>query len=40
MFFFQNYAKMKIDSYDFLPIEKILALYNVIILFKSGFNKD
>ena len=34
------YAKIKVDSYDFLPIEKILALHNVIILVKSVLNKE
>ena len=39
--FFQNYAKMKNDFFDFLPIEKkTLTLHNVIILIKSVFNKD
>ena len=31
---------MKVDSYDSLPIEKRLTLYNVIILLKSVPNKD
>ena len=34
------YAKIKVDSYDSLPIEKGLNLHNVIILSKSVFNKD
>ena len=34
-----NYTKMKVDSYDSLPLEKILTLYNVIILIKSVLNK-
>ena len=37
---FHNYAKIKIDSYDSLPLEKALTLHNVIILIKSVFNKD
>ena len=34
-----NYASIKINSYDALPIEKILTLH-VIILIKSVFDKD
>ena len=34
------FAKIKVDSYDSLPIEKILTLHNVIILIKSVLNKD
>ena len=34
-----NYAKIKIDSYYSLPLEKRLPLH-VIILIKSDFNKD
>ena len=37
---FYNYAKIKVDSYDSLPLEKILTFYNVTILIKSVFNKD
>ena len=33
------YVKIKIDSYDSLPLEKTL-LFHVIILIKSVFNKD
>ena len=40
MIFFNNYAKIKIDSYDSLPLEKTLTLHNVIILIKSVFNKN
>ena len=29
-----------VDSYDPLPIEKILTFHNVIILIKSVLNKD
>ena len=39
-FFFQNCAKIKIDSYDPLPQEKILSLHNVVILIQSVFNKN
>ena len=35
IYIFSHYfAKNKVDSYDSLPIEKILTLYNVIILIK------
>ena len=33
-------AKIKFDSYDSLPIEKMLTLCNVIILIKSVLNKN
>ena len=32
--------KIKLDSYDSLPIEKKLTLYNVTIHIKSVLNKD
>ena len=35
-----NYATIKINSYEPLPIDKILTLHNVIILIKSVFDKD
>ena len=35
-----NYLKIKVDSYNFLPLEKTLTFHNVIILIKSVFNKD
>ena len=38
--FCHKYAKIKIESYDSLPLEKTLTLHNVIILIKSVFNKD
>ena len=38
--FFHYFAKIKVDSYDSLPIEKILTLHNVIKLIKSLLNKD
>ena len=38
--FSHYFAKIKVDSYDSLPIEKILTLHNVIILIKSVLNKD
>ena len=34
-----NYAKIKADSYDSLPLEKAMTFYNVLILIKSVFNK-
>ena len=34
------FAKIKVDSYDSLPREKILTLHNVIIHIKSVLNKD
>ena len=36
--FSHNYAKIKIDSYDFFPLEKTLTLINVKII--SVFNKN
>ena len=38
--FSHYFAKIKVDSYDSLPIEKILNLHNVIIHIKSILNKD
>ena len=38
--FFHYFAKIKINSYDSLPLEKRLTLNNVIILIKSVLNKD
>ena len=38
--FSHNYAKIKIDSYYSLPLEKIFTLHNIIILIKSVFNKN
>ena len=35
-----NFGKIRIDSYDSLPIEKILTCHNVIILIKSVVNKN
>ena len=37
--FSHYYVKIKVDSYDSLPIEKILTLH-VIILIKSVLNND
>ena len=38
--FSHNFAKIEVDSYDSLPIEKILTLHNVIVLIKSVLNND
>ena len=38
--FSHYFLKIKVDSYDSLPIEKILTLHNVIILVKSVLNKN
>ena len=35
-----NYAKLTVDSYDLLPLEKTTTFHNAIILIKSAFNKD
>ena len=35
-----NFGVIRIDSYIFLPIEKILSVSNVIILIKSVINKN
>ena len=35
-----NYAKIKVDSYDSLPLEKTMAFHNAMILIKSVWNKD
>ena len=34
-----NYAKIKVDSYNSLPLEKTMTFHNVIILIQSLFNK-
>ena len=38
--FSHNYARIKIDSYNSLPLEKRLTLHNVLILIKSFFDKN
>ena len=38
--FSHYFAKIKVDSYDSLPIEKRLTFHNVIIHIKSVLNKD
>ena len=35
-----SFAEIRIDSYNSLPIEKILTFHNVIILIKSVVNKN
>ena len=35
-----NFGEIRIDSYNSLPIEKILAFHNIIILIKLVVNKD
>ena len=35
-----NYAKIKVDSYDSLPLEKAMNFCNVIILIKWVWNED
>ena len=39
LFFFYYYAKIKVDLYDSLPIEKRLTSHNVIIIIKLVLNK-
>ena len=38
--FSHYFVKIKVDSHDSLPMEKILTFYNVKILTKSVLNKD
>ena len=38
--FSHNYARIKFDSYDSLPLEETLTFHNVIIPIKSILNKD
>ena len=35
-----KFARIRIDSYNSLPIEKILTFHNVTMLFKSVVNKN
>ena len=35
-----NYAKIKVDSYDSLPLGKTTTLHNIIILINSVFNRN
>ena len=38
--FSHYFVKIKVDSYDSLPMEKRLTLHNVTIIIKSVLNKD
>ena len=38
--FSHNYAKMKVDWYDSLPLEKGLTFHNFVIHIVSVWNKD
>ena len=38
--FSHNYAKVKVDSYDSLSLEKMLTFYDFVTLIKSVCNKD
>ena len=35
-----NFTRIRIDSYTFLPIEKMLTFHNIIILIKPVVNKN
>ena len=35
-----NYTKAKVDSYDFLPLEKAITFHDVVVLTKSVFDND
>ena len=35
-----DFARIRINSYNYLPIDKILTIHNVIILTKSVVNKN
>ena len=39
MFFSLNYAKIKMDSYNSLPVEKTVPFYKVIMFSKSVLGK-
>ena len=38
--FSHNYARIKVDSYGFLPLEETFAFHNVVIHIKSVLKKD
>ena len=40
MYVNHNFGKIRIDSYNSLPVEKMLTFHNVIILIKSVVNKN
>ena len=35
-----DFARIRINSYNYLPIDEILTIHNVIILIKSVVNKN
>ena len=35
-----NYARVKVNSYDYLPLEEKLIFHNVVMHIKSFWNKD
>ena len=35
-----SFTRIRIDSYNFLPVKKILTFHNVIILINSAGNKN
>ena len=39
-FFSHNYARIKFDLYDFLPLGKKLTFHHVTVLIKLVLNKD
>ena len=38
--YFHYFAKIKVDSFDYLPIKKTMTLRDVMIFIKSVLNKD
>lgn len=40
MFFSKNYVRIKLDSYDYLLLEKALTFHKVVIHFKPVLRKD
>ena len=35
-----NFGKIRVDSYNYLPVERMLTFHDVIILIKSVVNND
>ena len=35
-----NYAKIKVDSYDSFSLERKMTFHDAVVLIKSVFNKD
>ena len=35
-----SFGKVRIDSFNYLPIKKIMAFHNVIMIIKSVVNKN